>query len=141
VWRVLTEFHLYPAWNPFVVAVSGEARHRARLAVRLQPAEEGRIWRFQPRVVRLEAERELCWLGRLGLPWLFDGRHCFHLQPDGPGRTRFLQREEFRGLLVPFVPASLLEATTRGFEAMNEALKERAEREQRPRREPDPAVL
>lgn len=141
MWRVLTEFHLYPAWNPFVVSVTGQPTQRARLAVRLQPSEQGRIWRFRPRIVRLEAERELCWLGGLLLPFLVDGRHCFHLQPDGPGRTRFVQREEFRGLLVPLLPSSLLEATGRGFEAMNEALKERAERVQRPRRQPDPAFL
>jgi hypothetical protein len=134
VWRVLTGFVLYPAWNPFIVSVSGSLEGR-RLAVRIQPWE-GRIWRFRPRIVRLSEERELCWLGRLGVPWLFDGRHCFALEPDGPGRTRFAQRETFRGLLVPLVPRSVFDAVARGFEAMNEALRERAEREQRPRADP-----
>jgi hypothetical protein len=140
VWRVLTDFGRYPAWNPFVVSVSGRPAHRARLALRLQPSE-GRIWRFHPRIVRLLDERDLCWRGRMGLPGLLDRRHCFHLQPDGPGRTRFVQRGEFSGLLAPLIPGSVLEATGRGFEGMNEGLKERAEREHRPRREPDPAML
>ena len=139
VWRVLTDFGRYPAWNPFVVSVEGTMADRARLAVRLQPWE-GRLWRLRPRVVRLEGERDLCWRSWLLLPWLLDRRHCFHLQPDGPGRTRFVQRSEYRGLLARLVPSSRVEATERGLDAMNDALKERAEREQRPRREAEPAA-
>ena len=136
VWRVLTAFNLYPAWNPFVVSVAGTLERKKRLAVLIQPSEGGRLWRFRARIVRLSDERELCWLGRLGLPWVFDGRHCFALEPDGPGRTRFVQRETFRGLLVPLLPRPVFAAVERGFEAMNEALKQRAERERRPRTEP-----
>ena len=138
---MLTDFGHYPAWNAFVVSVAGAATPRARLAVCMQPSE-GRIWRFRPRIVRFSEERELCWRGRLGgVPWLLDRHHCFHLQPDGPGRTRFVQRGEFRGLLAPLLWDSVLEATGRGLEDMNAGLKERAEREQRPRPEADPAML
>lgn len=137
---MLTDFGHYPAWNSFVVSVDGAARHRSRLAVCMQPSE-GRIWRFHPRIVRLSEERELCWRGRLGgLPFLLDRHHCFQLQPDGLGRTRFVQRGEFRGLLAPLLPASVLEATERGLDDMNAGLRERAEREHRPRREPEPAL-
>lgn len=121
------------------MSVTGELAERGRLAVRIQPWE-GRFWRFRPRIVRITEERELCWKGRLALPLIFDGRHCFELQPDGPGRTRFVQRETFRGLLVPLVPRSVFGAIERGFDGMNEALKQRAEREQRPRRDPEPAT-
>ncbi len=137
---MLTDFGRYPAWNPFVVSVDGVAAERARLAVRLQPWE-GRLWRSRPRIVRFSEERELCWRSRLLVPGLLERRHCFHLQPDGPGRTLFVQRGEVRGLLAPLMRSSVVEATERGLDGMNEALKERAEREQRPRREPDPAIL
>jgi hypothetical protein len=42
-------------------------------------------------------------------------------------RVRFVQREAFRGLLVPLFARSLDNSTLRGFEEMNRALKERAE--------------
>ncbi len=42
-------------------------------------------------------------------------------------RIRFSQHENFKGLLVPFISKTLA-STVRGFEAMNLALKERAER-------------
>ena len=54
-------------------------------------------------------------------------RYVFRLSPTTRGGTRFVQREEFRGLLVPLLWSSVSRNTQRGFEAMNAALKERAE--------------
>jgi hypothetical protein len=76
--------------------------------------------------VRIEEEHELTWLGRLLVPRLFDGQHSFVLEPGPDGGTRFTQSELFRGVLVPLM-GGLLRSTLRGFDAMNEALRERAE--------------
>jgi hypothetical protein len=72
--------------------------------------------------------RAFGWLGRLGgVPHLFDGAHRFDLEPIDDGRrTRFVRSERFRGILLPFVRPSVLPATSRGFEAMNRALSDRA---------------
>ena len=43
------------------------------------------------------------------------------------GGTRFVQREEFRGVLVTPLLAWVGKSTLAGFKQMNEALKERAE--------------
>jgi hypothetical protein len=61
------------------------------------------------------------------VPGLFDGEHSFTIQPLGENRVRFVQREAFKGLLVPLFGRSLDSNTQRGFEEMNRALKERAE--------------
>jgi hypothetical protein len=55
-----------------------------------------------------------------------DAEHTFTLEPWGTG-TRVVQREVFRGVLVPFLAASLDRNTLPAFVAMNEALKSRAE--------------
>ena len=73
------------------------------------------------------AEHALRWLGRLLVPGLFDGEHSFTIRPLAEDRVRFVQREEFKGLLVPLFARSLDANTRRGFEQMNAALKERAE--------------
>ena len=86
---------------------------------------------FKPTVVRAVAGQELRWLGHLLIPGVFDGEHIFENSQAGDGRTRFVQREEFRGLLVPVLWNSLATNTKNGFEAMNAALKERAEAEAR----------
>jgi hypothetical protein len=82
---------------------------------------------FRPKLHNAEANHELRWLGHLFAPGLFDGEHSLTIEPLGVVRVRFVQREEFRGLLVPLLARSLDNNTRRGFEEMNHALKERAE--------------
>lgn len=122
MWAVLTDFARYPEWNPFIRQASGDVAVGARLTVRIQPPD-GRPMTFRPVVQQLSTERELRWLGHLGLPGLFDGEHVFRLEPVGADRTRFTQSERFRGLLVSLVPQGVFENTRRGFDAMNHALR------------------
>ena len=84
---------------------------------------------FKPTVTRVDSGRELRWLGRLLLPGIFDGEHIFEVSFLGEKRTQLTQRETFRGLLVPLLWSSLNTNTRKGFEAMNVALKARAEAE------------
>ncbi len=126
VWDILVDVQAYPLWNPFIVTIEGAVRPGGRLAVEIRPPGRRRMT-FRPAVLAADPHRELRWLGRLVLPGLFDGEHVFTIAPLSSGRVRFSQRETFRGLLVPLMPRSLWEATRRGFEEMNGALKRRAE--------------
>ncbi len=82
---------------------------------------------FHPEVKRLEPNQEIAWLGSLFIRGLFDGEHHLSVESIQPNRTRFIQRESFSGILVPFL-GNLLRDTQKGFEQMNEALKLRSER-------------
>jgi hypothetical protein len=126
VWRMLTDFASYPQWNPFIRTISGQPTKGERLEVRIEPPG-GRGMTFKPKVLTAEPNRELRWLGHLLVPGLFDGEHSFIIQPLEENRVRFVQREAFKGVLVPLFARSLDENTQRGFEEMNRALKERAE--------------
>ena len=124
VWEVLTDFDRFPDWNPFIRRIHGKAQVGSRLDVFLG-ASGTRGMRFRPTVTKVVPNRELRWLGRLGLPRLFDGEHIFQIEPLGPTRARFIQRERFRGLLVPLMARSLNRDARRGFEEMNHALQAR----------------
>lgn len=125
VWTVLTDLENYGAWNPFVVSLQGSIAVGERLATRIHPPG-GKAMTFHPKVTIVEDQRVFEWLGKLGLPGIFDGRHRFELEPTPTG-TRFTQTEAFKGLLVRFMRRSLDTQTMEGFEAMNSALKARAE--------------
>jgi hypothetical protein len=126
VWQILTDFGRFSEWNPFIRQMSGEPKTGARLQVRLEPPG-GRAMSFKPKMLNVEPNRELRWLGRLWIPGLFDGEHIFTIEPLDEKRVRFTQREKFTGLLVPFMAKSLDRDARRGFEEMNRALKERSE--------------
>jgi hypothetical protein len=83
---------------------------------------------LHPKVVELVEGRRLRWLGRLGLPGLFDADHLFIVEPSAVAESRFIQRERFTGALVPFVRRSLDRGTLPAFQAMNAAIKDRAEK-------------
>jgi hypothetical protein len=87
----------------------------------------GRAATFKPTVTIADPPTTFAWLGRLGIPGLFDGRHRFDLEPGPNGGTLLRHRESFSGILVPFLRSSLDGATREGFEQMNQALKARAE--------------
>ena len=75
-------------------------------------------------VTEVSPGEALEWLGHLGVPGVFDGRHRFELSAIGAG-THVVQREWFRGVLVRPLRRSLDSGTRAGFEAMNVALRRR----------------
>lgn len=127
VWQALTDFAAYPAWNPFIIGIDGEARSGARLDVRIQPVG-GKVMRFRPRIIICDAPQHLRWRGTLIVPGLFDGEHDFRLEALADGGTRLVHSETFSGLLVRPFARKLDAQTLPGFVAMNKALKARVEK-------------
>lgn len=126
VWSVLADLDSYSEWNPFIVEATGDVIVGSKLVNRLEPPE-GKGMTFKPVVTVVESAKTFEWLGRLGVPGIFDGRHRFELAPTASGGTHLTQNEQFSGALVRFMRTSLDSHTRDGFVAMNEALKTRAE--------------
>ena len=61
--------------------------------------------------------------GRRGV----ESNHCTICQPIGENRTKFINYEEFRGILSPLVYMLYTKNLYKAFEKHNLALKERAE--------------
>jgi hypothetical protein len=120
VWQVLTDGPAYADWNPFIRSMSGTVVAGERLTNRMHP-QGGRPMTFRPRVLVADPGRELRWLGRLGLPRIFDGEHFFRLEATGDG-TRMVHGETFRGLLLWVMGVERFRAD---FTAMNLALRDR----------------
>jgi hypothetical protein len=121
VWSVLTDTKAYPTWNPEIATLNGELTPGAMLENKQGYGKDQMV--FWPTVLVVKPNQELRWLGHLSAPRLFDAEHYFLLRPDGGG-TRFTQGEHFRGVLLwVFDVNGLLPS----FEAMNAALKARAE--------------
>jgi hypothetical protein len=123
VWTQLTDLGRYEEWNPFITRAAGSPGAGQRLSLRMQPSG-GRAVTIRPRVTTAARDSTFEWLGHLGVPGVFDGRHRFELSPTPTG-THVVQREDFRGLLVRPLRRSLDTGTLSGFESMNAALRRR----------------
>ena len=131
VWDVLTDFAAYGEWNPFMDRIEGTPEVGAKLVVHMTPPG-GRAMTFKPTVLAATPGQELRWLGKLGIRGLFDGEHSFVLTPNADGTTHLTHGERFSGILVGPMKGSL-KNTDAGFEAFNEALRERVESAHQPR--------
>jgi hypothetical protein len=126
VWQAFTAFEEYGQWNPFIKSLKGHPKIDKKIEVFLQPeGQKGML--FKPTVLVFEEQKEFRWIGQFIIPRLFDGEHCFQLKELPDGSCMFIQYERFRGLLVPFLKKMLEGSTLKGFQAMNQKLKERVE--------------
>lgn len=125
VWSVLTDFAQYAEWNPFIVTSSGNAVTGTRLTNQMKQGEK--VMTFTPKLVCVETNRRLEWLGHLWISGLFDGRHIFVIEELSPNQVKLTQQEKFSGILRSMIMKQIAETTRQGFVAMNRALKQRAE--------------
>ena len=125
VWSVLTDLEKFPEWNPFITRISGELRQGGQMDVFMEPPG-GKSMGFKTRLMTVEANRELRWVGVFLHKFLFTGQHYFLIEPQGEGQVKFVHGEHFGGLMLPFMGGTLRK-TVQGFEDMNRALKARVE--------------
>ncbi len=96
------------------------------LTIHVEPPG-GKAMTSRSTVTVVDSDATFEWLGRLGIPGIFDGRHRCSLTPTPSGGTHLVHGERCSGGLVRFMRRSLDNPTEQGFEAMNTALTSRAE--------------
>jgi hypothetical protein len=130
VWKILTNFSDYSSWNPFLTQVAGDVKKGSTIHICVEPPGL-KSMNFTPIVTKVEANRELRWEGKFIVPNFFDGEHIFILEELEGRSVRFIHKEIYTGLLVFLMQKQLNNNTKQGFELMNQALKEKAESQQR----------
>jgi hypothetical protein len=126
IWAILTNFKNYPSWNPFIKSLEGEMIVGRNFNVRIEPPDAQGM-SFTPVLLAFEPNIEFRWKGKLFVKGLFDGEHQFKLLKNGEHKTTLIQSEKFSGILVPLFSKMINTNTRKGFELMNEKLKELAE--------------
>ena len=126
VWSVLTDLQHFAAWNPFIRQASGDAHVGGTVHVRVRPSF-GLPLAFDATVLDRCENHELHWKGHVLAPWLASGEHVFSIEKLDADRVRFVQWESFSGVLPRLARRLLAREAKRGFDAMNAALRERAE--------------
>ena len=121
VWAVLADLSRYPEWNPLFREASGQLAAGERITLRAVNPANGRLMTVRAKIVAADPGAELRWAS--SVPGIMTGEHSFVLTPLAGG-TRLAQTEIYGGLLAATVSVPRTETS---FQALNEALKQRAE--------------
>ena len=127
VYQKMSDLENYSKWNPFIRSISGNLIKGEKLNVFIKPESENGM-SFTPIVLNIEKNKEIRWLGVLGVRGIFDGEHYFSLEETRDAKTKLIHGEKFSGLLVPFFWNMIKVSTKNGFLAHNQALKDVIER-------------
>lgn len=125
VWRILTDFEKFPAWNPFVTSIAGKPAVGETLKITVKVPEKQTL-QFTPKVLRAAPNEELRWVGAMPLG-AFRGEHFFKIEALGDDKIRFTHGEIFNGWTVWLIGFLMGKQLEKGYRLMNEALKEQAE--------------
>jgi hypothetical protein len=130
---VLYDFADYPSWNPYLIKVDGvpEVGRQVYVTVKLEgkPEITGDV------TITSATDGLLSWSGSalsqvesgsisLGIPGILTADHDFIIEELGPRKTLFRSNDKLSGALVPFYGD---DRVTAALDAMNAALKKRAE--------------
>jgi hypothetical protein len=126
VWNILTDFDSYHEWNPMLSEVRTSLEKGATVRFLAARPDGGQL-KLKARITVKNEGSELVWKG--GSDLLLSGEHYFRLHKLPDGGCRFEHGEHFRGSLLPFLAPKLRDAE-RVYQAMNEALRTRAESNQ-----------
>jgi len=125
VWTVLTEVGKYSDWNPFTPQVRTDFSigSPANLLVRMGPAK----FRIAESMCAFEKPRLIAWEKTFGAGWLLHAVREQHLKLFGKTSCSYHNTDRLTGVLAPMVFACFGGYMRRGFDAVAEGLKARAE--------------
>ena len=123
VWRVITDFAAYAAWNPVITRIDGRPQVGSDVTIETRTAGGGND-RVVANIFTVIEGRKIRWQDRLLLPGLRDREFEVYLENAGPDGVRVIETERVEGFLEPFTDAGPIGDR---LQAMLDALKRRAE--------------
>jgi hypothetical protein len=125
VWSILREVGDYPQWNPLIRELHGSLQPGSHIRFRVD-LRGLRAW-AKATVLTMREERELRWTGHVLFDWLFRAEHYHLVEPRAGTGVSFRHGEIFSGALMPLAWLLLRRGGPSVYEAVNTALKRRAE--------------
>lgn len=125
VWSVFQKIDDYHLWNPFIIKVKGQFELDRSPIIYIKLLS-GKIIKGQPTIKSLVSGHSMTAVIEKSI--LFKGRHYFQIEVIDKNTSRFIQGEEFSGLIPFFFWWAIRPHIFKGFTEMNKALKREVER-------------
>ena len=125
VWQVLTDLDSYSEWNPLLYRGVGKVEQGEIVEISAKTASKD--MKFICKVTEVEPCNKFAWKFHVIHPFLFRGVHIFQIESIDEHTVRFIDQEQFEGLLLPMQAKDLETNGLSGMVEMGEALKKRVE--------------
>ena len=126
VWRVLTDFGHWKDWNPMVNQAGGTASVGTKLQITMRGPDAKDAMKYEPTVIEVDPSKSFRWRATMMSGFMFTNDRVFELKEKNGG-TVLINREEFRGLMVPLFWSKMNQFVVPMLEQMNMALKNKME--------------
>jgi len=122
VWRAFRNFSTHKEWNTFLHIHDTDINIGQSLKVDFLEGDKVKM-SMTPTLLKDDPEKSFEWLGHLFINGLFDGHHQFLFTKLDDDTTRFIQTENFSGILIRLLKKSVLDPTEVNFSKMNNSFK------------------
>ena len=123
VWQVFTDFGAYPTWNPYIVKLEGTLQEGERMQATVA-RPDGTTSALSPKVRELKVGERLEMRNEVLGGIVMGANHIFEVKGNPDGSTTFVQAMTLDGFATYKIDTEMLK---KQFEAMNKALKSKAE--------------
>ncbi len=128
VWSILTDIDKWHEWSPVINASQGDAVVDSVLSITMISKEEGKDGpKYSPRILKLDGPKYFQWRAHMMAGFIFTNDKIIELEEISSG-TRLIHTETFKGMLAALMKGQMEKGVPPMLNAMNEALKEIAEK-------------
>ncbi len=128
VWSVLTNIDNWKKWNPTINHASGDAVVGAKLSIIIRDEDGKDGAEYMPIVTVIQESKLFEWRVNMLSGFIFTNGRIFELEKTTNG-TRLINKETFKGMLVPIFWSKLSGYVPSSLKEMNDALKDQVEKE------------
>ena len=126
IWNVISDFHRYNLWNPFITKIEGKLELDNKIKIVIKTAS-GKVRNYNPIITKVEPPHELRWKGQLFSSSIFSGERIFIIKEINNNKAKFLNCEKFTGIGSYLTPKKMEHDILKSFELMNRSLKKYVE--------------
>jgi len=122
VWSILINIDNWSKWNPTTIQASGVPSVGSELTITMRGEDGNDGPKYMPIVTSLEEPTLFEWRAKMMSDILFTNGRIFELEKISTG-TRLINKETFKGMLVPLFWSKFSSQVPLFLNEMNEALK------------------
>ena len=126
VWKIICDLPGWSQWNPIVNKIEGELSVGSTLSITMSNSKGKDAQKYKGTITTFEKEKQFIFIAKMMANFLFSVERVIEIKESRKG-TLLTQIENYKGIMVTLFWGKLDTMARKMLNAMNKALKEKAE--------------